>query len=164
MIIREDIRNGLAEPSWPLIEALLFPQSEQTAPRAPRLSAPTTPTRSPPTYAEAVKIPQLSPSVKRTAPNGKIVPLMSVVFPPEKLTQLHSWYGRVHNISIPRGKYPHLMRASIVKHPKRYSVQLTLAQLIKFWSVFPEWIPSLSHCPLVNPQSFLLMPQNVYHQ
>ena len=50
-----------------------------------------------------------------------------------------------------------------VTEKKKYPVYLDLHQLITFWSIFPEWIPSVRHCPLINPQSFLVNPYNHQH-
>ena len=124
MIIREDIRNGQAEPSWSVIEALLFPQTEHPTPEAlPKPHPPSPPTKSPPSYAEAVKVPQDRRPVNHMTPTAKIIPLTSVVFPPEKLLQLQRWYHQLCHPSNPsrRSRWP--------TH-KRYAVQLTLTQLI----------------------------------
>ena len=156
MIIREDIRNGHAEPSWSVIEALLFPQTEQSFAEVPPKPLPLSPpTQSPPTYAEVAKSHQNRPPGKPT-PTGMVTPLLSVVFAPEKLAQLKIRYQWLFHPSNP-------MRRPTVPTRRKYAVHLTLPQLTQFWSVFPEWIPSLNRCPLVNPQSFLVMPQHVYH-
>ena len=125
MIIREDIRSGQTEPSWPLIEALLFPQSGLDIPSSPSSSPHPNPkerkhqhTNHP--ITQESKIPKEHTTQELHQPsysdvlNGKqhdsalsygtseVRPLMEVTFPQSKLPDLQQLFRRLNE--GPNGK------------------------------------------------------------
>ena len=185
MIIREDIRNHCTQPSWALIEALFEDQEHKskvpTPPQPSKVPATPQPSKAP-TPAQPSKVPtppqpsrvptppqptnsvpsphttpHMNPATSGIPPPSyasvarpyvpKVTPLMDIVFSKEDVARL-----------FPTKHEPYRQNSN-----KKYSVELTLDQLIVFWSVFPEWIPSLQHCPFRDPQAFLVFPTLKHH-
>ena len=99
-------------------------------------------------------------SQPQAPPPSDVLPLMDITFPNISLPRLE----RLHQKMTSTTNYP---RETHFAYPntnnvqaKMYAIELPLERLIHFWSIFPEWIPAISHCPLGSPSSFLVLPNH----
>ena len=90
-----------------------------------------------------------------------ITPLMDISFPNHALPRLTMIYQKC-NVALntqpdSQVRYTYSQLQNVTdQSPKLYIIELPLEKLIHFWSIFPEWIPSLSTCPLLHSENFLV--------
>jgi ribA/ribD-fused uncharacterized protein len=88
---------------------------------------------------------------------------LSRLFPNNELPRLEQKLLRenLNERQVPRQYYYYNTEyGKDITQQKLYTINLTLDKLIKFWAIFPEWIPSLASCPLNNPERFLVFPNS----
>ena len=91
----------------------------------------------------------------------QIPALMDIKFPNHSLPKLTMHYNNLKKALNMQTQsdyhYKYKYDYPYTSRPRKlYTVELPLERLIQFWSIFPEWIPSLSICPLQNPEKYIV--------